>query len=352
MELNMKKIAVVGNGKIGSIIGKTLREQNFDVCVGDTEKAKNVDMVDASNFNQLRDWLSSFEVVLCATPYYLVPNVARAASELGIAYFDLTEDRDSTDYVKSLESNNVLVPQCGLAPGAVSVVISHLIERFDTVKSVDIRVGALPLHPNNNIQYYLTWSTNGLINEYCNLCEAIHNNKRIEVMPLEGYERISLDGQVYEAFNTSGGIGSLCESLDGRVEKLSYKTIRYIGHHHLMKFLLDDLNLSKNRELFIKLFDQEVPQTAKDVVIIMVKAIGYRGKKLFEESYFKKIYGKDGESAIQRSTVGGICAAMASWMTGTWGKTKGVVRQEEIDWMSFTNNIWGGIYRSDEETDW
>jgi saccharopine dehydrogenase-like NADP-dependent oxidoreductase len=339
----IKRIAVAGNGKIGSSIGNTLRKHQCSVRVGDVT-GEGVDHVDFGNFKALRQWLSDFDVVLCATPYYLVPNVARAAAELGIAYFDLTEDRDSTNYVKSLQSDNVLVPQCGLAPGAVSIIAAELIKRFDTVKTLDIRVGALPLHPNNSIQYYLTWSTNGLVNEYCNLCESIYNGKRVEALPLEGYEKISLDGQLYEAFNTSGGIGSLCESLEGQVDKVTYKTIRYLGHHHLMKFLLDDLNLAKNRELFIKLFDQEVPQTVKDVVIVMVKAVGYRNGKLFEESYFNKIYGADGESAIQRSTVGGICGAMESWMSGKWEKTKGVVKQEEIDWKSFCNNIWGGVY--------
>src|SRR5215469_3640566 len=236
----MKNIAVVGGGKIGSAICHTLREHGFLAQLGDINPLPGEVTVDASSHKSLKAWLSKgFEVVLCATPYYLVKNVATVAAEHGIAYFDLTEDRESTEYVKSLQSDSVLVPQCGLAPGAISIIASDLIGNFEKVKSVDIRVGALPLFPNNSIQYYLTWSTNGLINEYCNLCEVIHNGKRLDVLPLEGYEKISIDGHLYEAFNTSGGVGSLCESLEGKVEKLSYKTIRYVGHHHLIKFLLD-----------------------------------------------------------------------------------------------------------------
>lgn len=365
------KIAVVGGGKIGYSIFDTLRSQKiFNVQLGDINPPSELMLsshshdnfcpewcdksatdlpgavkVDAGDYVSLKQWLSTgFEVVLCATPYYLVKNVSSAAAELGLAYFDLTEDRDSTEHVKSLESTNVLVPQCGLAPGAVSVIAADLIKKFDEVKSVDIRVGALPLYPNNSIQYYLTWSTNGLVNEYCNLCEVIHEGKRMDVMPLEGYEKISIDGQTYEAFNTSGGIGSLCESLEGKVEKLTYKTIRYVGHHERMKFLLDDLGLNKHKDLFIKLFDQEVPQTNKDVVIVMVKVVGHRKGKLVEDTFVKKVYGDFKQSAIQKTTVGGICGAMMSWMTGSWVKTKGFVKQEEISLASFTNNFGGMVY--------
>jgi saccharopine dehydrogenase-like NADP-dependent oxidoreductase len=298
----MKKIAVVGGGKIGSSIYKTLQNQGFLAQLGDINPPPGGVQVNAADYKAMKEWLSKgFEVILCATPYYLVKMVATVAADLGIAYFDLTEDRDSTDYVKSLKSDNVIVPQCGLAPGAVSIIAANLIGGFDKIKSVDIRVGALPLFPNNSIQYYLTWSTNGLVNEYCNLCEVIHNAKRMDVM------------------------------------------------HHLMKFLLDDLNLAKNRELFIQLFDQEVPQTTKDVVIVMVKVIGYKGKKLMEETYSKKVYGDNEQSAIQKTTVGGICGAMMSWMTGQWKTKSGFVKQEEIDWHSFTNNFWGGVYRPEED---
>jgi saccharopine dehydrogenase-like NADP-dependent oxidoreductase len=77
---------------------------------------------------------------------------------------------------------------------------------FDELDSVSMRVGALPQFPTGQLKYNLTWSTDGLINEYCNPCDTIHNGRRIEAQPLEGLEEFSLDGVRYEAFNTSGGI--------------------------------------------------------------------------------------------------------------------------------------------------
>ena len=79
-----------------------------------------------------------------------------------------------------------------------------------------MRVGALPVFPTNALKYNLTWSTDGLINEYCNPCESIRDGELIEVPALEELEAFSLDGVEYEAFNTSGGLGTLCETLKAR----------------------------------------------------------------------------------------------------------------------------------------
>src|SRR5438445_283618 len=85
----------------------------------------------------------------------------------------------------------------------------------------DVLVGALPQFPTNEMKYNLTWSTDGLINEYGNACEAIHDGKLIELLPLEGLEHFSLDGVDYEAFNTSGGVGTLAETLAGQCRMLN-----------------------------------------------------------------------------------------------------------------------------------
>jgi len=128
--------------------------------------------------------------------------------DAGLSYFDLTEDRDTTaavrGYAEQAESGQIFAPQCGLAPGFVSIAAFDLARQFDRPEEVRMRVGALPQFPTNEMKYNLTWSTDGLINEYGNPCEAIHEGRRIEVLPLEGLEHFSLDGVDFEAFNTSG----------------------------------------------------------------------------------------------------------------------------------------------------
>jgi Saccharopine dehydrogenase C-terminal domain len=124
-----------------------------------------------------------------------------------------------------------------------------------------MRVGALPQYPSNALNYNLTWSTDGVINEYCEPCEAIVNGELREVPPLEAREEFALDGVTYEAFNTSGGLGSLCETLKGKVDNLNYKTIRYPGHAAIMKALLQDLRLRERRYILKDILENERHET-------------------------------------------------------------------------------------------
>ena len=151
--------------------------------------------------------------------------------------------------------------------------------------SLVLRVGALPRFTNNEMSYYLSWSTNGLINEYCNEADAIYEGKSIKVMPLEGAEKLTIEGEAYEAFNTSGGCATMCETYEGKVDNLSYKTIRYPGHLNHMKFLFNDLHLKKNKDVLEKLFDKEVPRTTNDVIVFFVKVIGGKTSSYFWCAY-------------------------------------------------------------------
>ena len=137
-----------------------------------------------------------------------------------------------------------------------------------------MRVGALPAYPSNALNYNLTWSTEGVINEYCEPCEAIVDGQLREVPALEEREEFSLDGVLYEAFNTSGGLGTLCETLEGKVRTLNYRTIRYPGHAAIMKALLHDLRLRDRRDVLKDILEQAVPATMQDVVIVFVTVSG------------------------------------------------------------------------------
>src|SRR6185312_1733843 len=126
-------------------------------------------------------------------------------------YFDLTEDTKTASAVTELSQHatTAFVPQCGLAPGFISIVANQLMQHFPSLDSVKMRVGALPINISNALQYSLTWSTDGLINEYGNLCQGIVNGKEVQLLPLDDLEEIKIDGLTYEAFNTSGAIRSL-----------------------------------------------------------------------------------------------------------------------------------------------
>ncbi len=185
------------------------------------------------------------------------------------------------------------IPQCGLAPGLRLHRRQRPAARFDRLDRLHLRVGALPIFPTNELKYNLTWSTDGLINEYGNPCDAVVEGKQIDVLPLEGYEQFSLDGVMYEAFNTSGGVGTLAETLAGECRRLDYKTIRYRGHRDLVKFLMFDLRMNEHRGELKTMLERAIPMTPQDVVLIFCTAVGEVNGQLMQMTDARKVYHGD-----------------------------------------------------------
>ena len=331
------RVAIIGKGNIGWAI-KELLKNDYDIKQGDI-----IDGFDARDIEQVRVFLKDVDAVISAGPFAINKNIGAVAAELNIGYFDLTEDVETTEFIRGIKSNNVMMPQCGLAPGAINICAASLMKEFDHVSEVMMRVGALPRFTTNEMSYYLSWSTNGLINEYCNEADAIYEGKSIKVMPLEGAEKMIIEGESYEAFNTSGGCATMCETFENKVDNLSYKTIRYPGHLNHMKFLFNDLHLKKNKDVLEKLFDKEVPRTTNDVIIFFVKVIGEIEGILQEKTYLRKIYGDDRFSAIQRTTASGVCSCLEMYFKNQIPKN-GFTKQESIVWEDFTANQFGSVY--------
>lgn len=359
----MQTVLLLGAGKIGRMIAHLLTTSgDYAVRVADVEEAAltriqeqtkvaSVHRLDASSPDELRNLMQGCRGVISALSFSHNPIVAQAALETGVSYFDLTEDRETTAEVRRIAAQTrpgqVFAPQCGLAPGFIGIVASHLLTWFNKLDTVRMRVGALPQYPTNALTYNLTWSTDGLINEYCNPCEVIYEGRRMEVLPLEGLEQFSLNGIPYEAFQTSGGLGTLCETLEGRVRELNYKTIRYPGHHDLMVFLLRELRLEERRELLKDVMEAAIPITFQDVVVIFCTVTGWRHNQYVQKSDARKIYPRElgGEiwSAIQITTAAAICAVLDLHVQGSI-TTQGFVRQEDIPFESFINNRFGSWY--------
>ncbi|NWH07932.1 MAG: saccharopine dehydrogenase NADP-binding domain-containing protein [Alphaproteobacteria bacterium] len=355
----MRRIILFGAGKIGGAIASLLSETGeYQITIADRDAESlermprrncTLALIDAAEEAVLHDAIDGHSAVLSAMPFNYTPAIARAARRAKAHYLDLTEDVESTRAVKALAegADSAFIPQCGLAPGYISIVAHDLAQKFDRLRDVHMRVGALPVYPTNALKYNLTWSTDGLINEYCNPCEAIRDGVLSEVPALEEIEAFSLDGITYEAFNTSGGLGTLCETLMGRVENLDYKTVRYPGHRDIIKMLVRDLRLSQRRDVLKDVLETAIPITYQDVVLIFVTVSGWREGRLTQESYAKKVYAQtvDGKlmSAIQITTAAGICAMTDMLFDGRL-PSRGFVRQEQARLSDFLNNRFGRYY--------
>ena len=356
----MRDILLIGAGKIGETIADMLcASGDYRVTVADRSDLQLQKLprranlktlaLDVGDADVLAASLKGRYAVLSAAPYSVTGAIATAARRTGVHYLDLTEDVANTRLVKTLAlgAGSALIPQCGLAPGFISIVAQDLARHFDRLDSVRLRVGALPLYPSNALNYNLTWSTDGVINEYDEPCEAIADGELREAAPLEELEEFSLDGIRYEAFNTSGGLGTLCETLQGKVRQLNYKTVRYPGHRDIMKTLIQDLRLGERRELLKDVLEHALPATQQDVVLVFVTVSGYRGGQFLQESYANKIYGAEvngiTRSAIQITTAAGICTMLDLLAAGVLPQ-RGFVRQEEVSLATFLSNRFGTAY--------
>ncbi len=361
----MKKILIAGAGKIGSLVACLLATSNdYDVYLADISfhgrdqeelhglKHLNLVTLDAQNENALGKFLQgkSIQAIISSLPFYCNVNVAALAKKFNVHYFDLTEDVGVSRTVTELAKGHpkAFLPQCGLAPGFISIVAHDLMSHFDTLDTVKLRVGALPQNANNALHYSLTWSIDGIINEYANPCYGIIDGESTELRPLHDLEAIRLDGLSYEAFNTSGGLGTLAETYAGRVQHMTYKTLRYPGHAAKMLLLMDELKLAQDRPTLKKILEGAIPKTYQDVILIYVSVTGSQRGEFTEENYVKKVYPKviaDRHwSAIQVTTASSLCAVVDLVLNDP-SHYEGFIRQETFKLSDFLANRFATCYR-------
>jgi saccharopine dehydrogenase-like NADP-dependent oxidoreductase len=360
---NKKKVVVFGAGKIGRLVCIYLGQTNdYEITLVDENRSylDNVKKLKASqhtkyvvaNFTDIKELqiiLKDKDYALSCAPFYCNEKIAQVCRKLEVHYLDLTEDVKTTKIIKKLSHNakSAFIPQCGLAPGFITIATHHLVKKFDEVEDVKMRVGALPLFPHNRLKYNLTWNTEGLINEYCNDCEAVVNGKFEIVKALEGEERFDIEGEEYEAFNTSGGLGTLAETLHKDVKHMNYKSIRYPGHRDIIYTLLHDLKFIDDRAALRYIFERSLPHTVQDLVIIFITVTGKMDGVYCQENYSQKIkhaivHDKEW-GAIQITTASGICAVLDLHAKGLLPK-KGFIKQEDIDFKIFISNRFGRVY--------
>jgi saccharopine dehydrogenase-like NADP-dependent oxidoreductase len=357
----MNTIVVLGAGKIGRMVAHFLGHSgDYRVRVGDSQKAavdqivsnvracegQTVDFGSEADLDRILDGANA--VISCA-PFHCNPLIAERAKLAKVHYLDLTEDVAVTRKVQELaaDAESAFIPQCGLAPGFITLCAVHLLEGMTDIRDLRMRVGALPRFPSNMLRYNLTWSTEGLINEYCQPCEVVLDGELRQVQPLENLESLVVDGVEYEAFNTSGGLGTLATSLDGRVRNVNYKSIRYPGHNYLLKVLLQDLQMKDHQDELRAIFERALPATLQDQIVVFVSATGTYHGRLTERTYAKTIYHQeiDGHawSGIQITTAAGVCGVLDLLCQGELPQ-RGFVRQEDIGYDRFIQNRFGRYY--------
>ncbi len=338
------RIAVLGLGNVGRLIADMLVERGFEVrgvdadeSRADGEHASAMDVTDAAALEEL---FAGVDAVISCLPYYLNSVVVTAAHSAGVHYVDLSEDVPTSRTIRQLakSSNTVWMPCCGLAPGFICIVGGALAASLEAVDRIELRVGALPRSPNNAAGYACNWSSAGLVNEYLNDSEQLRGGELVSVPSLSDPETIVIDGAPYEAFTTSGGLGTMCETFAGRVDRLDYKTIRYPGHCRLMRFMLQELGLARQREEAMRLLEDAYPPVRDDLVIVHAaadgKGGGRRAREEFVRVYRPRIVAGATRTAIAWTTAAGAVGMVELLAEGSLPDS-GFVRQEDVSLDAF-----------------
>ncbi len=350
----LRKIAVLGLGRVGTLAARLLHQGGFEVTGFDSRAPQEttavpVRVADLASDDGVRVATQGFDAVLSCLPYRLNRRVAAAAHARGIHYFDLTEDVPTTRDIIELgrTSRGVMAPQCGLAPGFVGIVGAAQVAAFDECRSLRLRVGALPQHPTGLMGYAFNWSPEGVVNEYLNDCEVIEGGVRKMVSSMEWHETLYVDGVMLEAFTTSGGLGTICETFHGKVANVDYKTMRYPGHMRLMNFFFHELLMRERRELAGEILTNAKPPVNDDVVYIHVSSEGRRDGRLQRREFVRayrpiELVGRM-QTAIAWTTSASAVAVIELVRDGVLPQ-RGFLKQEEVPFGRFLATATGRLF--------
>ena len=316
------KIALFGTGRMGRTIAYMIKRLgDHTIHTWDTEdRGVHGNYHTTCNIEDITSIEDSFDLVISALPYHLNFSLAKLCIEKKIPYCDLGGSVPVSDEINEMAERRgaTVFTDLGLAPGWANILAEEALEKIpratkewygEVPHTIKMRCGGLPVEAaetkTDPFNYRLTWSTEGLYNEYMDRSLILENGEIISVPSLSKSERVEIDGfPKLEAFTTSGGASHTLVKMQERgVQNCSYKTLRYKGHLDLISYFL--YNRKFNAEEMANLFSRDL---SRDVVIVEVEAVfsglnlTYRNTKIVEAG--------DGYTAMQRATAGGLVSAI------------------------------------------
>lgn len=295
----MAAVAILGTGIVGTAAAWDMSRRGHDVIVADTSPeaaaaaaevaGASADQVDATDATAVQALLESVDLVISGIPYRFGVAIATTAVETNTHYLDFGGNptivrRQLQLNESALSAGLTIVPDCGLAPGMANVLATAVAAQLgDTeIDELRLRVGALPARPQGTLGYQLAFNPAGLINEYAEPCEVLHDGTFATEEPLTGIEQIEWEPfGTLEAFHTAGGSSSLPVIFEGRVQELDYKTLRFAGHATPFRAMLE-IGLfdeapqagtgTPPREVLLEALSDHLPTGGDDLVLVRIWA--------------------------------------------------------------------------------
>ncbi|TFB13426.1 hypothetical protein E3V33_02020 [Candidatus Marinimicrobia bacterium MT.SAG.4] len=341
------------------IVADRSEEQIMNSLDGIEDPKLHSAIVDVTNLKDVAALMAGNSVVISAVPYMFNLDLAKTAVETGCNFCDLGGNTDIVHeelklHDEAVKNGVTVIPDCGLAPGMANAVSAYIIESFDEVESLKIRVGGLPLNPVPPLNYMQLFSVHGLLNEYLGEAVMLSDGELKSVPTLSGLEELSFGDEFpeMEAFITLGGTSTLPETYKDKIKFLDYKTIRYKGHRDLIKAMFD-IGLADTEEITIDneavipqnllaaLLEKNLPNSGKDVTLVKLEVSGIKeGKRIKETWDLVDHYDEDfNMTSMMRTT--GYPAAIVGLMMGR-GETKGpgaLPQEKALELELFVNEL-------------
>ena len=362
------KALILGVGRMGTAIAYAMDKLGFQVTGMDTNRDAAENMPFKVNYKQTYDEegtptvgapkndflvvkdandiitglnvLNKFDIVISSLPYHQTEKVALWCIDNGVRYCDLGGRVDVSENINKAAKERATLPvftDLGLAPGLVNILAEEGCRKLygQEVENVNMMVGGLPDYSDSNLnplRYAVTWSVDGLINEYKDDCLILEDGEIKAVKGMSGLEELETEklGKL-EAFYTSGGASHSIHSMKDRgVKNCSYKTLRYRGHGKIIKFLIRDCSLSD--EVMTKIFEEGCGHARRDEVIVLADVKG--GDKTWHKEILIK--SDEGFSAMQKATafsISSVAAIMAE------GKMEGDKHEHRDYYTQYDKNL-------------
>jgi lysine 6-dehydrogenase len=326
------KILVLGYGNIGSVLATDFAESmpSIEIVIAGRHRDKaeeaatvinreNVTgfQLDAHNYHALVDTMKEFDLVAGTLPGDVGYRSVKAAVDAKVNMVDVSymPENPLTLNEDAIKAHVTIIPDCGVAPGLSNMLVGRAINKLDLVENIHVMVGGLPEEPVPPLGYIITWSIEGLIDEYTRRVKIVENGKVVEVEALTGLEEVEFPGVgKLEGFYTDG-LRTLLHTVKG-VKNMWEKTLRYPGHAAKIKLLKTlgffdehpievDKALLPPRKFTIKLLERKLRRPEiKDILAMKVEVSGIA--KGSRESYVYHLLDRcdqgNGVTAMARTT--------------------------------------------------
>ncbi|MGD0224492.1 MAG: saccharopine dehydrogenase C-terminal domain-containing protein [Terriglobia bacterium] len=250
--------------------------------------------VDVTDGNALKALLHGFDVAASAVPYYLNYRLTLAALESGVSFCDLGGNTDIVRAQHGLNDRAVaagvrIIPDCGMGPGMGNSLAVYAMGLLDTVEHVYLYDGGLPLRPKPPWNYVLSFSVEGLTNEYFGGITVLRDGKLVHLPCFTELEHVDFPplGEL-EAFIVAGGCSTAPWTFQRRLKTYQLKILRYPGTYEQLK-AFSDLGLFElspvkvdtvdvvPRKVFEALYAPKVQTpVVEDICLLRARAVGVK----------------------------------------------------------------------------